>query len=235
MPRHPIAVLAVSVIAAVAVSVIAAVAGCSGGGAATHPSPAKPVPTWALDGLLLNAGDINAILGTTAMTPSQSFNQMRDHSNLLPNLNCLGIWDIGEKAIYGSSGFTAVRGQALRQPDTAQWDHFVVEAVVSFASAAPAQAFFRQSADRWSHCSNHHVNMTENDHPFTAWTFGNLSVSATEITMPLTRGGDPGRPCQRSLAVDSNVIIDVATCGQGVTDQASSIVDKIRSRIPAAG
>jgi hypothetical protein len=42
-----------------------------------------------------------------------------------------------------------------------------------------------------------------------------------------------GASCQRALAVDNNLIIDVSACGHSITNQASSLVSKIEARIPA--
>lgn len=220
MFRYAIAALAVGI----------TLAGCSG--AVTHRSAPKPVPMSALDGLLLSAGDINAVMGTTDMVPHPPFSQMADHRNLMPNLNCLGIWQIGEKAIYGPANFAAVRGQLLAEPDTDDWNSLVIQAVVSFLSVDAAKKFFAESSDRWSKCSNHHVNITYTGYPQTAWGFGALTKTDTELTMPLTRSRDGGRACQRALAVSANVIVDVAACAPTITNQASRIVDEIRSRIP---
>lgn len=218
-------------LATVAVGI--AVAGCSGGPTATHPHTAKPVPPAELEGLLLDAGEIDSVMGTTGMTVHQAFSTMEDHRNLLPNLNCLGIWQIGETAIYGPSGFSGIRGQVLREPDAEDWNSLVVQAVVSFLSADSAKKFYDRSFQRWSNCSNHKVNLTINGHPSGAWTFGTLTKTDTELTMPLSRTGDGGRSCNRALAVDSNVITDVAACRPSVNDQAKAIVGKIQSRIPA--
>jgi PknH-like extracellular domain len=221
--RHALALLAA-----------VAVAGCSSTTTTSGPSTTpKPVPTSALDGLLLNAGDINAVMGTNAMTLHDSFSTTSDHSNLLPNLNCLGIWQIGEKAIYGPSQFAGIRGQVLREPDNDDWNSLAIQAVASYLSADAAKKFFADSADRWSNCSNHRVNMTSTDYPHTTLAFGGLTKTATELTMPLTRTRGDMRACQRALAVDNNVIIDVAACGQTIGNQASSIVSKIEARIPA--
>jgi hypothetical protein len=207
--------------------------GTTGGTADPRPpTPRPPVGAAALDALLLSAGDINSVMGTSAMTPNDPFAEMHDYRNLLPNLNCLGIWDIGEVAIYGGSGWNTMRGQELRQPNTDNWDALVVQAVVSFPSADAAQKFYTASSDRWSKCSNHRVNMTYGDHPRTAWAFGDLTKTDTEMTMPVTRGGGD-RSCQRVLAVTSNVIIDVAACSAAITGQAATIVNKIQSKIPA--
>lgn len=218
-----------------AVAVLAAgiaMAGCSSGATSTHPSSTpKPVSTSALDGLLPNVGDVSTVMGT-AMTPHRSFSQTSDHRDLLPNLNCLSIWQIGETSIYGPSNFTAIRGQVLRAPDSDIWNSLVIQAVTSYASADAAKKFFADSADRWSKCSNHKVNMMATSQGQTTFVFGALTKTDTELTMPVNSSGPGGRACQRAFAVDNNVIIDVAACGLTIGDQANSIVSKIEANIP---
>lgn len=221
MFRHSVAVLAAGI----------AVAGCSNSSTATHPSTPTPVPTSALDGLFPSVGDVSAVMGTT-MTPHESFSITRDHSELLPNLNCLGIWQVGEASIYDPSRYTAIRGQVLRQPDADDWNSLVVQAVVSYPAADAAKKFFNESADRWSHCSNHLVNMTQSGRSQITLTFGALTKTDTALTIPMSSSGR-GASCQRALAVDNNVIVDVSACGQTISNQASSIVSKIETRIPA--
>jgi PknH-like extracellular domain len=220
--RHALAVLVAGL----------AVAGCSSGATATHPSTPEPVPASKLDGLLPGIAEVNAVMGTP-MTPHQAFSTTTDHRNLLPNLNCLGIWQIGETTIYGPSGFTGMRGQVLREPDNENWDSLVVQAVVSYPSADAAKKFFAGSADRWQNCSNHRVNMTVNGRALMTLAFGGLTKTDTELTIPLNTSGGGVRSCQRVLAVDNNVIIDVSACGQTIGNQATSIASKIQARTSA--
>lgn len=224
---------AVSPRAATVLALVAVLAACSNatqnhtGPTSTVPAPA---PAPALDGLLLSPGDIDTVMGTQGMVAHPAFTNLAQSSNLLPNRNCLGIWQVGESAIYGGSSLTGFRGQDLRQPDTDAWDALVVQAVVSYPAADAAQAFFAESADRWSRCTNHHVNMTVNDQPQPKLFFGNLTKTDTELSMPVTRGENE-RSCQRVLSVVSNIIMDVAACNHDATDQAATIAQKIKDRI----
>jgi hypothetical protein len=215
--------------AATVLALVAVLAACSNS-TQTHTSPTSPVPASALDGLLLSAGDIDTVMGTHGMVAHQPFTNLAQRSNLLPNKNCLGIWQVGEAAIYDGSSLTAFRGQDLRQPDTDTWDALVVQAVVSYPAADAARAFFSESADRWSKCTNHHVNMTVNDQPQPKLFFGNLTKTDTELSMPVTRGENE-RFCQRVLSVVGNIIVDVAACNHDATDQAATIAQKIKDRV----
>jgi hypothetical protein len=218
-----------SVIATLAISFV--VTACGGGAASTsQPTTAPPIAASALDGLLLAAENINSVMGGTAMKVSSPLTEMVDHANLMPNVNCLGIWQVGEKAVYDGSGWTAIRGQVLRQPIAGDWDDVVVQAVVSFPSPDAAQKFFAASTDRWSKCTHHRVNMTVNGQ-LTTWQFGDLTRSDTELTMHVTRGGGE-RSCQHALSISNNVVVDVTACTAAAGDQGATIVNKIESGMP---
>ena len=166
------------------------------------------------------------------MTPHPLSSDMNDHRGLLQNRNCLSIWQTDEAVIYESSGSNAVRRQLLRAPDTDQWTDRVVQSVVSFPSAEAARAFLAASSDRWSKCTNHRLNITINDQRQPAWMSGDLNKTDTVLTIPVTRGsGDQFRSCQRILAVDNNVVIDVEACSAHETEQAGAIVRKIESKV----
>jgi PknH-like extracellular domain len=224
MRRHAAAMLALGLF-------LTACTGGAGGAAGTSRTTAALIPASALEGALVSTGDINSIMGTNGMTVTDVLNDMGDHSILLPNVNCLGIWEVGEKRIYRDSGWTAMRGQVLRQPDTENYDFLVIQAVVLFPSPDAAKGFFNASGDRWSKCTNHKVNMSVNG-AHTTWFFGDLKRTDSELTMPVTRGAVE-RSCQRALSVINNVAIDVAACSAAASDQAGRMVDKIRSKIPA--
>lgn len=219
-----------SALAALAIGfVLTACAGCAGGASSTStPTTAAPIAPSGLDGLLLGAGDINSVMGGTTMTVTRTLTDMVDHANLLPNMNCLGIWEVGEKAIYADTGWTALRGQVLRQPAAGDWDDMAVQVLVSFPAADAAHKFFAASTDRWSKCTHHQVNMTLNGQ-LTTWQFGDLARTDTELTMHVSRGGE--RSCQRALSVTNNVVVDVAACSAAASDQAATMVNKIQSGI----
>ena len=182
----------------------------------SHDRPATPpelVSANALDKALLGAGQVDTVMGTTGMTAHPRVEAMSDHRNLLPNLNCLGIWQVNEAGVYGQDGWIALRQELLRSPDTDDWRALVVQSVVNYPSTDAAHDFFNQSADRWSKCTNHNVNITLNDKPLPKWRSGELTKTDTELAIPFSRGDAIGiASCQRVLAVENNVIIDVQSC-----------------------
>ena len=210
-------------------------AGCGGGAASGASQARKLVPDSALHGLLLSADDLNAIMGTSGMTPHPPVAQMGNHRNLLPNLNCLGVWQVNEAPIYESSPWKSVRQQMLRAPDTDQWDNLVVQSVVSYSTADAAREFFTESADRWSKCPNHNVNIQLNGQALPAWHSGDLTKTDTRLAMPYTRGtGDQVMACKRVLSIAANLILDIQACKpqqQSAVTQATAVADNIESKL----
>jgi hypothetical protein len=199
------------------------------------PAPPELVPANALDGVLLSTEEVDSVVGTTGMTAHPRVDVMSDHRNLLPNLNCLGIWQVNEAGVYGKDGWIALRQELLRSPDTDAWHTLVVQSVVNYPSTDAARDFFTQSADRWSKCTNHNVNITLNDQPLPKWRSGALAKTDTTLAIPFTRGDANGvASCQRVLAVDDNVVVDVQACtrGPGTVTSASAVADAIAAKLP---
>jgi len=227
MNRHAIAVAALCFV----------LASCTGKAAAPTPATsaaAKPIPESAINTLLLTPTDLNKVMGTGTLVGQPPAGQMDDHRNLLPNLNCLGVWQIDESAIYGTT-YTAVRKQTLRAPDVDQWDSLVAQSVVYYPKTEDARAFFDASAERWSKCANHHVNITLNGQKLPKWSTGELARTDTELAMPITRGtGDQARSCQHVLRLATNLVIDVEACTpQSPVTQAAVIAEQIETEARA--
>jgi hypothetical protein len=217
----------------------AVLAGCAGQ-TAEGATTSKVVPESALVESLVSVEDVSRVMNTTAMTPHPVTDTMKDDRALLPNLNCLGVWQADQAAIYGApgepEGWTAMRRQTLRTPDSEQWSSLVHQSVISYPSADAAQRFFDQSAQRWSQCTNHRVNITLNDKPMPKWLSGDLSQAERQLAMPIAMGmGAENRVCQHVLSIHSNVIIDVEACRPPVPvlTSASEIAATIQTSLPA--
>jgi len=201
----------------------------------SSPRPPELVPANALDSALLSVGEVDSAMGTTGMVAHPRVDAMSDHRNLLPNLNCLGIWQVNEAGVYGKDGWIALRQELLRSPDTDNWQNLVVQSVVNYPSTDAARDFFTQSADRWSKCTDHNVNITLNDKPLPKWRSGALTKTDTELAIPFTRGDAIGvASCQRVLKVENNVIADVQACTRddSTGTKAATVADQIAAKLP---
>lgn len=213
------------------------------GGNSGTPAPATPttVAESSINDLLLTPAEVNKAMGTTGMVGRPPIDGMDDNHNLLPNLNCLGVWQIDESAIYSKDGkdaksgqdWKAMRRQTLRTPDTDQWDYLAAQSVVYYPTSQAAHDFFNRSADRWSKCTNHKVNIRLNDKPLPKWLSGDLERTDTKLAMPITRGTGPEtRWCQHVLQLFANLIVDVEACTpKAPVTAAADIATKIQANI----
>jgi hypothetical protein len=219
-----------------ALALSSVLAGCAGGSVSGASAPPKLVPDNALTASLLSADELNTIMGTSGMTPHTPVSQMGDHRNLLPNLNCLGVWQVNEAPIYESSHWKSVRQQLVRVPDTDQWNSLVVQSVVSYRTADAAREFLTESTERWSKCANHTLNIQLNGQVLPKWVSGDLTKTDTRLALPYTRGaGDDTRSCQRVLSLTANLILDIQACTpqqQAPITKAGDIADKIEAKLP---
>ena len=202
----------------------------------TPQQPAPPPPQIKpadLDSLLLSPAEVDGVMGTTGIVRQPAVADMNDHRDVVVNLNCLGVWQTDEAAVYENTGWNGVRRQSLRTPDTDLWTDFVVQSVVSYPSVDTARKFFTDSADRWSKCANHRLNIAVGSAPSPGWQSGELSKTDTELTMPVTRqSGDQTRSCQRVLAVKTNAIIDAEACKLAPVAPAAAVVGQIDAKFP---
>ncbi len=224
------------------VSLALATAACGGTTTASEPTTQDLVPDSALNGLLLNRNDIGVIMNGAALITEPVSSTMDDNRNMLPNLNCLGVWHPGEAAIYGTAdtpgSWRSVRTQLLRAPGNDQWRSSVVQSVTSYPTPDGARDFLAQSADRWGKCTNHTVNITLNDQRLPRWRSGDLTAAPDRLRMPITRTTETAASsCEHILAARVNVVIDVLACAPRSTDvrQASVIADRIAANVPTSG
>jgi PknH-like extracellular domain len=218
-----------------ALALMFVLAGCGGAASGASQAP-KLVPDSALTQSLLSPNDLSAIMGTSGITPHPPVSQMGDHRNLLPNLNCLGVWQVNEAPIYESSHWKSVRQQMSRVPDKDEWNFLVVQSIVSYRTVDAAKEFLTESTDRWSKCTNHNVNIQLNGQALPAWRSGALTKTDTRLAIPYTRGtGDQTRSCQHVLSLVANLILDIQACKpqqDAAVTQAADVADKIESNLP---
>jgi hypothetical protein len=194
--------------------------------AGTSPTGSK------LESYLLGAADIGGIVGDANLVASEKTERPRFPRGTLSNEDCLGAYEPIEDAVYKSSGYTAVSGQAAHDAgeDPA---HRVFESVVQFPSAGQADAFVQASADKWKACAGQQLVVTFNG-TTGAWTFGQVAGAAPKIALERVQA-DGARTCHHVLHAASDVVIDVVVCGTDVAPgQAAKIVEQIAGRVAQA-
>ena len=196
------------------------------------PGPAAgSIPEGDLEGLLLPVEDVQTVMEAPDLAVDKTYAEMPPSTvGYIPEDCASAAYNTVETG-YRDSGFKATRGVVMQEPASApQLLHVVDEGVVAFPDAAAAAAYVAKTVERWGHCAKS---------PFTAqrpeavehWNFGDVSVNNGITAIPKTTE-DGGWTCSHAITSKANVVVDVATCGFSINDQAGNIVTKIRDKIP---
>jgi hypothetical protein len=221
-----------AVTAAMSCAVVSAGCGATTQGTAvmptTRPLIARPLVERELSGLLLSADQIDAAMGVTNMTVTETRTSMADNAAVMAPPECLAIDGAAEIRVYADSGYVAERDQSLSDGDTL--DHYVKQAVVLFPTADQAKAFLAASAQQWPTCREYTHTQSR-----TRWSVGSVADSNDTLTVTATEqeAQAPGRACGRALELHNNVIADVNTCSADPGDSASKIADQIAANVAA--
>ncbi len=193
----------------------------------TTTSTARPLAEGALDDLLLDTEQINAIMGAEGMAVTRNRVAMSDDADTMEPHECLAVDGAAQAQVYADSGFAAVRDLTFAESD--DFEHYAQEAVVMFTGAKQSKAFFEASTKQWPECREYIHTQSG-----TEWTPGPITTDNGVMSLITTQQNGPpeGWACGRALAVRNNIIIDVNTCsakpGETATTIATQIADKVR-------
>ncbi|MCV7247215.1 sensor domain-containing protein [Mycobacterium koreense] len=193
----------------------------------TTTSTARPLAEGALDDLLLDTEQINAIMGAEEMAVTRNRVAMSDDADTMEPRECLAVDGAAQAQVYADSGFAAVRDLTFAESDN--FEHYAQESVVMFTGAKQSKAFFEASTKQWPECREYIHTQSG-----TEWTPGPITTDNGVMSLiTIQQNGPPeGWACGRALAVRNNIIIDVNTCsakpGESATKIATQIADKVR-------
>ncbi|WAJ47917.1 sensor domain-containing protein [Mycobacterium sp. Aquia_216] len=228
------AVLMLTALATVAVGCTSSVAGKAVPADESGRPSLNPVAVSALEGLLLDPGQINGALGATSMKVWVNAKGMWDWSAGISDKNCLAIDGPAQERVYVGSGWTAMRGQRIDDSvdGSKKRDHYAIQAVVAFASEHDADGFYDSSVQSWSACSKRRFSDVTQGQPDTVWTVAGISTDNSMLSTSEVQEGGDGWTCQRALTARNNIVIDVVTCaysqvGASAIDIASQLAAKV--------
>ena len=221
--------------AAVAIAVICVLTtGCAvtrGNAESTTPTRSmipRPLVERELAELLLSPEEVNAVVGSTGMSVTNTQTSMSDNSATMAPQECLAIDGAAEALVYGNSGYWAERDQSLNDGDN--FTHYLKQAVVLFPTAEKAGVFFDASAQQWPACRQYTHTQSESQ-----WSVGQISIANDTLSTTATQqnASAPGWGCGRALALKNNVIIDINTCSANPADSAVRIANQIAANVAA--
>jgi hypothetical protein len=198
---------------------------------ADHDGPA-PVKKTALRSTLLNAREINTVMGASSMKKHDSINELLPDDRSFDR-SCLAPWQPIQRSVYADSGWTAVRAQLLSDEDDGHRDHVAIEAVVGFPSRTEAAHFFEAVTPDWTSCGGGQFSTHTGDGDESEWEFSTPEATESTLSVMQPQLHTPGWACQHTLRASNNVVIDVLTCGYDTADDATHVVDEIDAKLPS--
>jgi hypothetical protein len=209
------------------------VAGCAstiGNAEVTTPSRTivpRPLVERELPVLLLSPDEASAAMGAPMAITGQN-TTMSDNSATMAPPECLALDGAAEAAVYAGSDFRAEKDQSFNDGDN--FKHYLKQAVVLFAYAEKAAAFYDAAVAQWPAC--HEFTHTQSD---THWTVGPIANADNTLstTVTLQDAAAPGWGCGRALTLANNIIVDVNTCSADPADSAVRIANQIGTKVAA--
>jgi hypothetical protein len=188
----------------------------------------RPLVERELTGLLLNADQVNEVMGTSGMAITSQQAAMSDNSATMAPPECLAIDGAAEAPVYADSGFWAERDQSLNNGDN--FTHYLKQAVVLFPTIEKAGEFFNASAERWPTCREYTHTQSG-----TKWTVGQISDVGGTLNVIASQqdAAAPGWGCGRALTHRNNIIVDVNTCSADPADSAVRIAIRLADNVTA--
>ena len=217
---------AVGVVVAASVLLSACVSTVSGTAVRAQraaPIDVPPLTEAKLGDVLLSAGELNGIMGSTQMKVTSELEEMTDHSGQVSDPDCLGAIYGAEEPVYAGSGWTAIRDQVVREAGENN-EHWVEQTAVLYRSAEKAQKFFDDSKSTWEKCSGYSVSVDDQDATY-LWQIDSVTSEDTLITQMTAQEDAEGWGCQHALSAVSNVIVEAWACGYSIKDEAATIAN----------
>ncbi len=199
----------------------------------TRPTTAETLPT-----LLLAAADVGPALGSDVVVTREVTTPWTNSGHLQAgnqDPGCLAVAGAAQRSVYDGTGWTALRGQVLREPPAATWSHYAVQAVVLFPTVSAATEFFDRSRDGWSGCANRELTYAQAPAPDQVWSVGPVRAERDMLSVSREQRSPQRWSCQRALTVRGTVAVDVEACSlEGPTSAAATIAAAVGDRLPAA-
>jgi len=188
----------------------------------------RPLVERELAGLLLSPEQVNAAMGATGMTVTNTQTSMSDNSATMAPQECLAIDGAAEGPVYANSGYWAERDQSLNDGDN--FTHYLKQAVVLFPTIEKAGAFFDATTQQWPACHQYTHTQSESQ-----WSVGQISNANGTLSTTATQhnASAHGWGCGRAMALRNNVIIDINTCSNNPDDSAVKIANQIAANVSA--
>jgi energy-coupling factor transporter ATP-binding protein EcfA2 len=185
--------------------------------------PQTAVPAADLAGLLADPTSVGSLTQTPALSSAQPGSLTTHRAGTATPPPCAGLAAAGAAATYADTTPTAIHGSELTAGDSS-----VTQYVTSYPSTEDAARVQDAAINDWRGCADTTVTYTAEGQPPVQLSVGRTDSVDGRSNATFTQAN---RSCQRALATDSNVVVDILTCGSTSTTAADDIVKNITDKI----
>jgi PknH-like extracellular domain len=212
--------------AALWVAFLVGVFGLIGCGREVFGSPVKssPMSSFDLGSVLLDADEIDDVIGTSGSEVLDEGNAPDDTTEVNPP-RCHGVVYIAGE--YASTNFTAMRWRIVAAANVAS----VVEMVAQLPSVAEADEFIDNQTKAWKGCADEIITIKDKMGSSTTQDRVTAVRARPRTVIASTIPLSSGMPCQHVLQAVSNFILEACPCGNNASDQAETIASKLADRV----
>jgi hypothetical protein len=202
-------------------------------------TPGSTVTPDRMNSIFLNPEEVNSILGPNGgMDISVPISQGPYTKNLetMADPDCRSTDSPGLGPVYEGSGHTAISTEMMVGDDGRR----LTPAVAVFPSADLASAFVGNIAAKWKGCAGRTIKAQTIPTIFGGtyqeqmFVLGDYLGGADAIGLSRTKTDGHYPPCQRGLAAEWNVVVDVDVCTTPLDRQGRAIADKMLAKVEAA-
>jgi PknH-like extracellular domain len=192
----------------------------------------RALPPPVLQGLLLSADQLIAVVGGVNMALVGTTVSASDASKMIDDRTCLGLGSVGDVTVYSNSGYVAMRGNQFSTPNAVQAD--VTQLVTSFTSAADAQALLQRARQDWQGCASRRYGFHSSNGNHSYFDTHDVRGGASRIELSMRQEEDARWGCSHAMAVGNNVVAEARVCllGKDTAPPANNLLDQIVAEIP---
>jgi hypothetical protein len=200
--------------------------------ATTTSQAPRALPVAALEGLLLSADQLIALVGGTNVALVGTAISASDASKMIDDRTCLGLGSVGDVTVYSNSGYVAMRGNQFSTPNAVQAD--VTQLVTSFTGAADAQALLQRARQDWQGCASRRYGFHSSNGNHSYFDTHDLRGGGSRIELSMRQEEDARWGCSHAMAVGNNVVAEARVCllGKDTAPVVNNLLDQIVAKVP---
>jgi hypothetical protein len=197
-----------------------------------HDRAPSAVPVGALEGLLLTPAQLVVLVDGANLAFVFAFNSTSDASTIVDDRACLGMSSVGDVTTYASSGYVGMRGNQYGAPDAVLAD--VTQLVVTYTSAADAQAQLQRVRQDWQGCANRRYGFHSSNGNHSYFNTQDLRARGSRIEVSMRQEEDPRWGCSHAIAAQSSVVVEGRVCllSKDTAQAVKSLLDQVLAKIP---